>query len=239
MRTKTLILGGALIVASSASVAAAFPRNDSWHTPAWGPAATVRGEAGGIYGTGGQSDYGIRCSSCHTDLAVPMWCPTPPAQGRIDVDLTVTPAFGTRGAAQTYRAGQRYTITVRMTGEHRSPGPTQNLNGMAATFEDAGGAVVGRFVTDSGADSAACTPGLPPGIDGHGGVGTTFVYGDCHAVLSVGDGGRGRDTWTFDWVAPSGAGDLTFYVAAVDGDTGGESSTCDDVVERAFSLVEE
>ena len=44
---------------SVAGVGMAYPRNDFWHTAAWGDARTVRGEAGGIYGVGGQSDFGI------------------------------------------------------------------------------------------------------------------------------------------------------------------------------------
>lgn len=221
----------------SASAAMAFPRNDSWHTAAWGHADLVRGEAGGIYGTGGQTDYGIRCSSCHTDERLGL-C-TDPMVGTVDLDMTVSPAFGTTADGETsYRAGQRYQITMALRGEHRGSSG-HNQNGMAATIEDASGRVAGRFVTDSGADSAACTPGLPSGVGSHDGRGTTFVYGDCHAVLSVADMGGGRSSWTFDWIAPASGGDLTLFVGAVDGDTAGEGSLCDDVVERAIPLIEE
>ncbi len=226
-----------LSVMIGAATAAAFPRNNSWHTAAWGNADSIRAEAGGIYGTGGQSDFGVRCSHCHTSDRLGS-C-TDPVSGIIDFDLSVAPAFGSSGGDFTYTPGRRYQLTIHLTGEHRGLSTGHNLNGMAATIEDASGTVVGRFITDSGADSASCTTNLPPGVDAVDGPGTTFVYGDCHAVLSI-SSDREEDTWTFDWVAPSGVtGDLTLFVGVVDGDSFGESSLCDDVVERAIPLLRE
>jgi len=238
MKRKILFLFSMLATLALCGVAMAFPRNNSWHTAAWGDRATVRGEGGGIYGTGGQSDSGIHCSGCHVSTRIGS-C-TDPSTGLIDFNLTASPSFGSvAGGDSSYVAGRRYQITLTMTGEHLGDGTDQN--GMAATVEDASGNVVGRFITDSGADSASCTTDLPVGMTSHEGPGTTFVYGDCHGVLSVIDQFSPKRTrWVFDWVAPAaGAGDLSLYVAMVDGDTEGLNSTCDDTVERVIPLVEE
>lgn len=223
----------------TSALALAFPFNRSWHEAATGVAGTNRAGAGGIYGTGGRTDHGVRCSHCHTGDRLGT-C-TDPVTGRIDANITVTPPFGMSGAAKTYVPSQRYTITIDLVGEHRMRGAGQ-LNGMAATIEDDSGQRAGRFITDSGADSMGCGPTSirprPSNImEGHGGAGTTFVYGDCHGVLSVAEPGRAR--WTFDWVAPSGSSNLTLFLGVVDGDTGGESSLCDDAIERAIPLVPE
>ncbi len=224
--TFTFLLAAAVVVGllGWSSPATAYPDLRYWHMPAAGVAGTNRAGAGGLYGTGGRTDYGIRCSHCHTG-----------AEGLIDFTLDVTPNFGSAGGDDVYTPGQRYTITVTMTGEHRRT-ERDNANGMALAIEDASGAVAGRYITDSGLDSASCqraTPdeaGLPRGS-------TTAVYGDCHAVLPVTT--YNATSWTFDWVAPPrGAGDLTMFVAVVDGDTLGDSSLHDDVVERAVPLRE-
>jgi hypothetical protein len=217
------------ISTAMATFASAMPFTRSWHESASGVAGENRAGAGGIYGTGGRTDYGIRCSHCHVE-----------GEGDIDVSISASPAFGSTGGELTYTPGARYRVTVRMTGEHRGPDTSgANQNGMAATIEDASGRVAGRFIADAGQDSASCPASdpYPGGTSTEPSSATTFLYGDCHGVLPLTR--DGLTAWTFDWIAPSaGAGDLTFFVGVVDGDTGGESSLEDDTVERAIPLRE-
>jgi hypothetical protein len=219
-----------VIVASvlgSAAAVVAFPTVQYWHMPASGRAGQNRAGAEGIYGTGGRTDFGVKCSHCHIE-----------PEGLIDLAVDAVPAFGDVGGERAYAPGQRYTLTVRLIGEHLIAG-AENRNGMALTIEDASGRRAGRFISDAGQDSSNCPQSdpYPAGGTKQPATKTTVLYGDCHAVLPL---GHARMTsWTFDWVAPSaGAGGLTMFVAVVDGDTGGESSLADDVVERALPLHE-
>ncbi len=207
--------------------ASAFPHIDFWHMPASGVAGMNRAGAGGLYGTGGAQDHGILCSHCHIE-----------ADGNIDFTLTASPAFQSAGGVDAYVPGQRYTITVTMTGGDLRGPSGRSINGMALAIEDANGQTTGRFITDSGTDSQSCPANafngdrrmVPAGS-------TTFVSHDCHAVLSTGL--DDQTSWTFDWVAPAaGAGDLNMFVAVVDGNTLGDSSLGDDVVERVLPLHE-
>jgi hypothetical protein len=225
MRYRTAILIGVTTVAGSAAVSA-FPTPRSWHEPATGRAGTNRAGGGGLYGTGGRTDKGIKCSHCHVK-----------SEGKIGLALTATPAFVKVGGEDKYVPGTRYTITVAMTGESKRPGTTNNMNGMAATIENASGQRAGRFIADAGQDSMTC-PTANPYATAPPPVGkTTFLYGDCHGVLPLNH--MGLTQWRFDWVAPvAGAGDLTLFVGIVDGDTGGSSSLDDDTLERAIPLRE-
>jgi hypothetical protein len=228
MRTRQLSIATviSLLFAGTAGVGHAFPTPAYWHMPASGDAGVNRAGAGGLYGTGGAQDLGIRCSHCHID-----------GEGLIDFQIQATPAFDDIGGEHGYVPGRRYTITIRMTGEHLRPGATMNnMNGMALAIEDASGRRAGRFIADAGQDSNSCPPmnpiaGMPPAGR------TTTLYGDCHAVLPLNH--MGLTAWTFDWIAPAaGSGDLSMFVAVVDGDTGAESSLDDDVVERTVPLRE-
>jgi hypothetical protein len=224
MRYRTAILMGAILVAGSAAVSA-FPTPRSWHEPATGRAGTNRAGGAGRYGTGGRTDKGIKCSHCHIK-----------GEGKIGMTLAANPPFVKVGGDDKYVPGQRYTITVAMTGEHRSPGPTNNGNGMAATIENASGQRAGRFIADAGQDSMACPVANPYPTTPPAGK-TTFLYGDCHGVLPLNF--MGLTQWQFDWVAPAaGAGDLTIFVGMVDGNAGGDSSLDDDTLERAIPLRE-
>ncbi|MEZ4337511.1 MAG: hypothetical protein R3B82_12895 [Sandaracinaceae bacterium] len=167
----------------------------------------------------------MRCSHCHTG-----------GEGRVGVEVTASPAFGSAGGDATYRPGQRYTITVTMVGEHRGTSG-DSANAMALAIEDASGRVAGRYLSDTGQDSNACPPTDPFASTPHPAGGSTAIYGDCHGVLAVATWNASR--WTFDWIAPTaGAGDLTIFVGLVDGDTEGESSLDDDTAERAIPLRE-
>lgn len=226
----SMVVLGLLGAAALAPISAyAFPREDFWHMPASGVAGTNRAGAGGIYGTGGRTDFGVRCSHCHTEGA-----------GTIDVRLDVSPAFADRGGGDLgYVPGQRYAITVNMLGEHARMTPTaEDVNGFALTIEDASGRRSGRFVADAGQDSGSCPSANPYPMPAMRPAGrTTFMYGDCHAVLFLGH--PHLTQWDFEWVAPAaGAGDLTLFVGLTDGDTGGDSSLHDDTVERTYPLLE-
>src|SRR5258705_4084720 len=82
---------------------------------------------GGILGTGGAHDHGIKCTDCHVDRA-----PEP----NLSFAMTFAPAL----VNNTYAAGTRYTITARLTGAQLARPCTvqfgKNIDGFAASFED-------------------------------------------------------------------------------------------------------
>ena len=234
-----------------ASVVFAFPTANFWHMPAAGNvpnptpydvtlvAGPNRAGAGGIYGTGGARDYGIKCSDCHVQT-------NNPNAGLIDATVTPVPPWQNVGGENGYLPGQQYVITVNLLNEHLGSdvGAPGNNNGFALAIEDASGNPAGVYVTDSGERSDACSA-TDPQVNSN--TFTTVVWGDCHAVLFTGlyqPGGAstpnvGRLSWTFDWIAPAaGAGDLTVFYGVVDGDTAAESSLDDDVKEGTIPLRE-
>lgn len=237
-RKTTAILCAAAALLVGSALASAFPFNKSWHEKSTGVAGTNRAGAGGRYGTGGRTDKGIKCSHCHIKGTTPY--------GLIGMTMTANPVFPKKAGDDAYVPGTRYTITIAMTGEHRmGSGANNNKNGMALTIENASGARAGRFIADAGQDTNACPPNNPyPGPPGQttAPLGsppgkTTFMYGDCHAVLSL-DHPR-LTSWTFDWVAPAvGAGDLTVFLGMTDGDADGKSSLDDDSLEKTLPLRE-
>jgi hypothetical protein len=132
-----------------------------------------------------------------------------------------------------YVPGERYTFTFDLVDEHLIN--AENVNGLAVAIEDASGATAGDYFADSGVDSIACTSAAPADDDPT--LMTTYVYGRCHAVL--GTGKPDQASWTFDWQAPAaGSGELTLYYGLVDGDSSGDSSLGDDVVEGTLRLQE-
>ncbi len=207
----------------------AFPNEQFWHMPASGVAGTNRAGAGGIYGTGGRTDHGVRCSHCHID-----------GMGTIDLRVDATPAFYDRGGGDLgYEPGRRYTLSVNLLGEHARLMPTSmDVNGFSLAIENASGRVSGRMISDAGQDAMACPSTNPyPNAASRPAGRTTMMWGDCHAMLFIAFPRLTR--WTFDWVAPAaGSGDLTMFVGVVDGDTGGDSSLDDDTLERTYPLLE-
>ncbi len=220
----TISLG---IVAASllvAGAAVAFPFEFSWHMPADGQ----RAGAGGIYGTGGQLDYQLKCSHCHVG-----------APGKIGTTVTPTPAWGQKAGAPAYQPGTTYTINVALTGEVNkgfNGDPNNNLNGFALSPEDQLGKLAGVLISDTtpAVRSDQCPSSFPATRPG---TGTTYVYGDCHAVFSL---NRPKSTsWTFKWIAPAaGTGPVTLFYGVVDGDSDGESSKNDDVKNGSVKLAE-
>lgn len=231
-RTKAC-LSAILLLALGGGVVRAFPFNRSWNESATGVAGTNRAGGGGLYGTGGRTDKGVRCQHCHIKGTTPY--------GQIGATITPSPAFVKKNGEDAYVPGTHYTFTIAMTGEHRfGTMAAYNKNAMALTIENSVGMRAGRFVADAGQDTNACPSQNPyPGSPGPTSpVGkTTFMYGDCHGVLPL-DLPQ-LTSWKFDWYAPAaGAGDLTLHLGMVDGDSDGESSLGDDALERSMLLRE-
>jgi hypothetical protein len=84
----------------SGTAAIAFPFGKSWHDPADGTQASGgRAGAGGIYGMGGATDYGITCANCHIKGA-----------GTIGATITPTPAWSKVNGQDAYKPGPRRRI---------------------------------------------------------------------------------------------------------------------------------
>jgi hypothetical protein len=202
MRTTLLIA-----VAGAALTAALIPATSrAWDGPGlwYSPAAGAQPGGSGIIGTGGALDHNVTCANCHMK-----------AESKIDLKLDFSPALPTVGGLPTPMPGQQYQVSVQLTGEHLGLSAceqyTSNINNFAATVEDAGGKLAGVLASDSGQSSTSCPASAPDPVNG-----TTLMYSDCHAVMA--SGAPGKTSWTFSWTAPqAGAGPLTLYYGAVDG----------------------
>ncbi len=220
MRKRLALAIGAALMMAAVPVVFSFPFGRSWHMPANG----VRAGAGGIYGTGSTTEWGITCAHCHIEGA-----------GLIDAVITPNPAWTDLGGGELgYQPGQTYDITFTMTGEHRGLNQgNNNLNGFALMIEDANGGVIRGYQTDSGASSDNCPQQYPQNNPN----GTTYVYGDCHGVLFIPVANITQ--WRFSWTAPAqGSGPLNVYWGVVDGSSGGDNSKDDDVKQGIFTLAE-
>lgn len=193
----------------------------AWEIPCnWtNDTTTVANEAGGggLFATGGKRDYSVGCAACHQETL------TTPARGMIGSTLTFNPPLAMVGTVRTFMPGQRYEVTVTLTGEYlglSNCGTAENINTFAATVEDAAGNTAGLIESDTGQSSNACLTGLSS-MNCNGTLpatgGTTFMAGDCHAVAGY---GADRTTWKFYWTPPAGTAltDATFFWGAVDGD---------------------
>ena len=156
---------------------------------------------GGILGTGGGHDHGIKCTDCHADRV---------AEPDLAFDLRFSPDLN----GQAYVPGQRYVITARLTGAQLGLGCNatdpnmHNTDNFAASFEDDLGAAAGRLAADDGQSAPSCA--LPAQVPG----GTTALDGDCKVVFA--QGRFDTDTWSFTWTAPA-TGAVHIYWGAVDG----------------------
>jgi hypothetical protein len=196
-RLKLLVIIAALLVAFPAM---AWDGLDLWYAPA----QSMPPGGGGIVGTGGLSESSIQCVHCHIK----------PEQ-KIDAVVTSVPAFG---ASTAYTPGQKYQLTVKMTGEHlgfnNCPSGGMNNNGFAATFEDAAGRNVGTLASDSGQMQGPSCPQDAPKPKTL--TGTTYLYDDCRVILPLTM--EGATQWTFSWTAPArGTGDVTIFAGVIDG----------------------
>jgi len=222
-RAVVSMLAAAFVLSGTAALA--FPFGRSWHDPSNGTQTTGgRAGAGGIYGMGSATDYGITCAHCHIG-----------GKGQIGATITPTPAWTKVNNQDGYKPGQMYSIKVNLTGEHLGLNQgNNNLNGMAITFENQGGKVTGLLTADSGVSSANCQANYP--MANPAGK-TTYIYGDCHGIVYVPV--PNATSWTFSWTAPAaGAGQMTVFYGVVDGDAGGKSSLDDDVKMGTIKLVE-
>ena len=190
---KTLLVAIIVCIASPAL---------AWDGPAmWYRAADDANPAGGgILGTGGGHDHGIKCTDCHVDRK---------SEPGLAFGLTFSPAL----TNNTYVAGTRYTVTARLTGAQLATTCTvpdgKNIDGFAASFEDDTGASTGSLAADDGQSAPSCTlPSPPP-------AGTTALDGDCKVIFA--NSSPNVDTWTFSWTAPA-SGTVHVYYGAVDGD---------------------
>lgn len=227
MKKKAVVTIIAACIVVPAAVASAFPFGKSWHDRADGTQANGgRAGAGGLYGMGSATDRGITCAHCHIKGA-----------GTIGATITPTPAWGNVNGSMSYKPGQKYSITVALTGEHLGLNQgNNNLNGMAITAEDQAGKVKGIFESDTSpaVSSAACPPSYPAQNPA---AGSTYLYGDCHGVFYIPR--PNTTTWTYSWTAPAaGSGALTVFYGVVDGDADGKSSLGDDVKMGTVKLVE-
>jgi len=224
---STVVATAALFAVLSPRPATAFPTLHYWHLASSGETNQNQNRAGanGLYGSGGPHDYGIRCADCHVET-----------EGLIDLTIDVSPPLSQSGNDMAYSPGQTYVFTVTLEGEHKQPPNPNGMdhNGFVATFEDAGGNVMGDLVSDTPNNSSMNCPANSPGSTPSG---TTYVYGDCHGI--IGNEMAELDQWTFSWQAPgAGSGDVTMWYGAVDGNTAGSSSLDDDVVQGSMFLVE-
>jgi len=227
MKKNALTMTIIAAVVLPAAAAFAFPFGRSWHDRSDGTQTNGgRAGAGGIYGMGSVTDFGITCANCHIK-----------GEGTIGATITPSPAWSSVNGVDAYKPGQKYTITVTMTGEHRGLNQmNNNLNGMAATIEDQGGKVRGILASDTSppVTSDACPASYPAQNPA---AGTTYLYGDCHGVFFIPR--TNTTSWTFSWTAPAaGAGQLTMFYGVVDGDANGKSSLDDDTKMGTLKLAE-
>lgn len=190
-----------LVLVVSVTPALAWDGPDLWY----GAATADSPGGGGILGTGGAHDYGVKCSHCHVERVTT----------NLAFALEFSPALIGTPNDQTYAPGQRYTITARMTNATLGvtcPDPYgKNVDNFAAAFEDDNGAAVGVLESDTGAISTACPQTVPMPDD----PGTTAITKDCKVIFSK--GGENVQVYTFYWTAPS-AGNVTIFWGATDGD---------------------
>jgi len=182
------------------------PSAKAWDGPQqWFESAAAKNPGGGgIIGTGGAQDRNIMCAHCHTE-----------ATNQIDLKFDFSPALEMVGGQPVYAPGQTYQVAVNLMGEHLgTSGCGQYLshtNNFAATVENASGKVAGTLTSDAGQSSASCPQTMPDPK-----LGTTLLYGDCHAIVS--SGAQNVTSWAFSWTAPvQGSGAVTLYYGAVDG----------------------
>ena len=203
---------------------------------------TGRAGGGGLYGTGGKGDFGVKCSHCHIE-----------GEGKIDMQLTANPPWQMVNGVEAYKPGQVYDITIELLNEHKHAADGRDNNGFAAAIEDSSGALAGELRDGLGGSTNNC-PNAIPANNGKGQQApsspnqTSILFSPdnssntrCHAIMSVTHAKmqNALTKWSFQWVAPpAGAGELTIFVGVVDGDTDGGNSLHDDTVERAIPLAE-
>lgn len=226
MRAVVVIVAALAAALAAPRVAEAFPTGFQFDDD------PVTGDgAGGVAFTGAPRFAGHDCAVCHVD---------PTRQVGVSFDADPVDIF-----SNGYVPGQQYRMRVRLLREHAAadflpagdycvPNTNQRCddNGFALEIDDATGHPQGTFVPATA--NGACT-GAPPDASAR-------VLMDGSAVTHSGFH-HGLDSWTFCWTAPAtGAGPLTAYISAVDGN-GGDGTEAnpndvsgDDVVTGAVPL---
>jgi hypothetical protein len=228
MNIRSIIISASLVVGVAAAaaffapqLATAFPLLRHWDMPSAGETTDVNeAGAGGLIGTGGPRHYGVQCAHCHIN-----------GEGLITLTFDASPPWTQSGNDLLYVPGQKYDIVVQMGGTHVASDP-ENQNGFAASFEDAGGMLMGYLESDvPGVNQASCdqAPVNDPG-------GTTYMVGNCDFITS--SLATDATQWQFSWTAPSD-GEVTLWYGGVDGDWLAENSTNDDVVQGSITLLPE
>jgi hypothetical protein len=210
----------------------------AWDGPAlWEEPTNADYGGGGVWGTGGKNDFGINCTHCHKR---PANMPT----ASVDAQFAFNPVPQMVNGARAYKPGQRYTVTVTMTGETLGLSGCNgmaNNNGFSTAFELANGQRAGKYASDWGQSSDACPSILPSYVNSGGYTiyvtdGGTSTFGNCHAVASTSlDGQSSR---YFFWTAPAaGSGPVTVFYGVVDGNCDMNSQN-DDSRASSFVLAE-
>jgi hypothetical protein len=217
---------------STTESADAMPYDNLWGAPASGNTPANRPGSDNIYGTGGPFEFGIQCAHCHIDSA-----------GNIDMQFTFNPPLTASGNDFSYAPGTTYNITADMMGATlMGATPADDVNAFAASFEDAAGQIMGNLQSDSGHNQSQGCPNYA-NINSQGDFNTTFLTGTCHAIISAhqagGVGTQALTQWNFSWTAPNaGAGDITMWWGATDGDASGKSSLDDDTAQGSVFMIE-
>jgi hypothetical protein len=157
---------------------------------------------GGLIGTGSMRSGGVRCDHCHVN-------PVAGPQGHIDAGVQFSPTL----VNGQYALGTRYTVTVRMSGEHRRSAAGHSQDGFAGNFELADGGVAGSITSSTPGYAASSCPQTLGTLTGV--AGTTITFKDCAYVINRAV--QDNTTWVFDWTAPSSnQGDVNFFFGIVD-----------------------
>lgn len=153
---------------------------------------------GGILGTGGAHDHGIKCTDCHVERSAEP----------VTFALAFSPGLPAAGVDSTFVPGQVYTVTARLAGATLTTAGCTDVDGFAASFEDDSGAASGALASDSGQTSTSCAT-----VNAEGDPGTTALNGDCKVIFAR---KKANDQWTFTWRAPA-SGAVHIHWGSVDG----------------------
>lgn len=153
---------------------------------------------GGILGTGGAHDHGIKCTDCHVERSTEA----------VTFTLGFAPALPMASGETTFVPGQVYTVTARLAGAALTTAGCTDMDGFAASFEDDAGAAAGALASDSGQTSTSCAT-----LNADTDPGTTALNGDCKVIFAR---KKANDQWTFTWRAPT-AGAVHIHWGSVDG----------------------
>ncbi len=230
---RSISVGVAISLGLAATAAHAFTTGEQFD----GDPVTTDG-AGGIAFDGAPRWTSHTCAVCHTD---------PPGIIGLGIEADHQELFSTGWAAN-----QQYHLRVVMTREHEGvqyaslgdvcgsqlmPYKPCDDNGFALELDDDSGNPTGKFVPVVSGACAAAGAMIPPDVDAY--IlkdGTAAVHNGAH---------HAQIQWDVCWTAPAaGAGTITAYVAAVDGNGGDGTANFpndtlgDDVAFGAVPLAE-